>query len=148
MATNLRDVFRQVRKELGLDQATFAEKLEVSDRTVSRWENGEGAPSRAQCQQVIALFDDEVTPETRRAFEEAAGLRAPAAAPEPPAPAAAPAHDLHDEVDASVRAYAEELDVSARRLRLVLGLFLGDLERMAIDLPRARELVVRRKAAR
>lgn len=34
----------QLRKELGLTQKELAEKLEVTDKAISRWETGEGLP--------------------------------------------------------------------------------------------------------
>jgi transcriptional regulator with XRE-family HTH domain len=160
--SRLGDAIGRIRRELGVDQEVFGRRMGVSGRTLSRWETGRVVPTRAQCEAMLPFLAG-ASPESVRAFEEAAGLRDPApphAAPEPspdspdsshasrpsPAPAAA-LPDLHAAVDDAVRAYAEDLDVSARRLRLVLAMFLGDLERLALPVPRARELVARRRPA-
>jgi hypothetical protein len=54
----------------------------------------------------------------------------------------ATAVDLRSTVDDLIRAYAEEADVSPRRLRLVLGLLLGELEMMGVDVAQGRALVM------
>jgi len=37
---------KEIRKKLGLTQKKFAEKLDVSDRTIRAWESGEKSPGR------------------------------------------------------------------------------------------------------
>jgi hypothetical protein len=50
--------------------------------------------------------------------------------------------DLQSTVDDLIRAYAEEADMSPRRLRLVLGLLLGELHMMGVDVEDGRALVM------
>ena len=50
--------------------------------------------------------------------------------------------DLQGIVDNLIRAYAEEADVSPRRLRLVLGLLLGELQLLGVGLEDGRALVM------
>jgi len=45
-----------LRKASGLTQATLAEKLIVSDKTISKWENGLGYPEITQLPAIAALF--------------------------------------------------------------------------------------------
>lgn len=54
----------------------------------------------------------------------------------------ASAVDLQGTIDDLIRAYAEEADVSPRRLRLVLGLLLGELEMMGVGVAEGRALVM------
>ena len=42
---NIGDRIKQKRKELGLTQAELGEKLNITDRAVSKWEQGEGDPN-------------------------------------------------------------------------------------------------------
>ena len=53
-----------------------------------------------------------------------------------------PVIDLQGVTDDLIRAYAEEADVSPRRLRLVLGLLLGEMQMMGVGLEEARALVM------
>jgi transcriptional regulator with XRE-family HTH domain len=50
--------------------------------------------------------------------------------------------ELQGTVDDLIRAYAEEADMSPRRLRLVLGLLLGELHMMGVDVEEGRALVM------
>lgn len=54
----------------------------------------------------------------------------------------APVIDLQGVIDDLIRAYAEEADVSPRRLRLALGLMLGELQLLGVGLEEARALVM------
>ena len=45
-----------LRKAAGLTQAALAEKLNVSDKTVSKWENGLGYPEITLFPDIAALF--------------------------------------------------------------------------------------------
>lgn len=54
-----------------------------------------------------------------------------------------PVIDLQGVTDDLIRAYAEEADVSPRRLRLVLGLLLGEMQMMGVGIEEARALVMR-----
>ena len=43
-AENIGALIAQIRKEMGLTQKDLAERLHISDKTVSKWETGRGAP--------------------------------------------------------------------------------------------------------
>ena len=45
------------RKKLGLTQAKLAGKLFVSEKTVSKWENGKGAPDTSVLKNLCEIFD-------------------------------------------------------------------------------------------
>lgn len=51
------DRIKEKRKELGLTQLELAEKLNVTDRAVSKWEQGEGDPSIAILPELAKIFD-------------------------------------------------------------------------------------------
>ena len=42
---NIGDRIKQKRKELGFTQAELGEKLNITDRAISKWEQGEGDPN-------------------------------------------------------------------------------------------------------
>lgn len=46
----------QLRKELGLTQKELAEKLEVTDKAISRWETGKGLPDTSLLKPLAELF--------------------------------------------------------------------------------------------
>ena len=46
----------RLRKKAGLTQAEFAAKLNISDKAVSRWENGIGFPEVTQFPAIAAMF--------------------------------------------------------------------------------------------
>lgn len=50
------DRIKEKRKELGLTQLELAEKLNVTDRAVSKWEQGEGDPSIAILPELAKIF--------------------------------------------------------------------------------------------
>ena len=57
------------RKQAGMTQAELAEKLNYSDKTISKWERAEGLPDLVVSQNIAELFGvplDEVTPLMRR----------------------------------------------------------------------------------
>lgn len=47
----------ELRKEKGLTQAELGEKLGITDKAISRWENGDSYPETAQLIPISALFD-------------------------------------------------------------------------------------------
>lgn len=51
------DRIREKRKQLGLTQLELAEKLNVTDRAVSKWEQGEGDPSVSLLPEIARIFD-------------------------------------------------------------------------------------------
>lgn len=50
------ELLARLRKERGMTQKEAAEKLSVSDRTVSKWERGAGLPDISLLQEVAALY--------------------------------------------------------------------------------------------
>lgn len=46
----------QLRKELGLTQKDLAEKLEVTDKAISRWETGKGLPDTSLLKPLAEIF--------------------------------------------------------------------------------------------
>ena len=53
---NIGSTIAKLRKKVGLTQAELAEKLNVSDKAVSRWENGLGFPEVTQFPALAAIF--------------------------------------------------------------------------------------------
>ena len=53
-------VIRQLREKNQLTQAELAEKLHVSDKAVSKWENGKGYPDISLLESIAAVFDTSV----------------------------------------------------------------------------------------
>ena len=47
----------KLRSERGMTQTEAAEKLGVSNKTVSRWENGQTLPDFEQMQKLCELYD-------------------------------------------------------------------------------------------
>lgn len=54
---NLQNTILNIRKEHGLSQEAFAEKLFVTRQAVSRWENGETNPSMDTLKKISELFE-------------------------------------------------------------------------------------------
>lgn len=146
----LGSLLKRARREAGLKQKALAARTDFSERTLSRWESGALAPSRDQ---LLAMLDhfgiasDETLDELRRVARlvpEAGALAADGArAGRPPTVPAPPPADLKAALDDAVRAYAEDLDVSARRLRAVAAALLGDIERLGLSLATARDMIAR-----
>ena len=49
-------IIRELREKKGLTQAELAEKLFVSDKTVSKWENGKGYPDMSLLEPIASVF--------------------------------------------------------------------------------------------
>jgi transcriptional regulator with XRE-family HTH domain len=131
----------QARREARMTQAFLANKVGASERTLSRWETGSIPPSLSQLKGLVALLG-KAEPATLDELRHAAHLQ-PKLVPLPPVatiPAPPPA-DPQNAFDEAVRAYAEDLDVSARRLRAVLGLLLAEIERSGLPLASARDMI-------
>ncbi len=123
----------KARREVGMRQTVAAERMRLSERSMSRTETGERPPVRREVLDMLEMYAD-AEPETLLAIRRLARLD-----PEP-APVAKPA-DARAELDAALRAYAEDLDVTARRLRAVFALLLADVERLGIPLADARAII-------
>lgn len=54
-------MIRSLREKSGLTQAELADRLYVSDKTVSKWENGKGHPDISLLEPLAEIFDISVT---------------------------------------------------------------------------------------
>lgn len=55
----IRDLIKEIRKEIGVSQKEFANKLHVSFSTVNRWENGHVTPNQLAIATLIELCERE-----------------------------------------------------------------------------------------
>ena len=166
--SKLGELLRAVRGALHVDQKTFAAMIPVSDRTLSRWENGfppqpeHLLPIVDACEQAPGELHDAVAELLGVELEDPAPpptpvLAAPAPAP-PPAPVAAPpAHiepprpsttELRAALDAIVYAAAEERDVLPRHLRAFGVELLQAAARLGLTASEAASLVAARERAK
>ncbi len=131
----------QARREARMTQPFLANKVGTSDRTLSRWESGAQPPSREQLSRLIAVLV-KANASTLDELRQAGRLQ-PKLTPVPRMASLPPpsTQDPQAALDDLVRAYAEDLDISARRLRSVLALVLTDLERLGVPLATARDLI-------
>jgi DNA-binding XRE family transcriptional regulator len=132
----------QARREARMTQAFLGNKVGVSERTLSRWETGAIGPSLSQLRELIAMLS-KANAETLDALKKAAHL-VPKLAPVPsipPGPSLLPSA-APGSLDDSIRAFAEDLDVSARRLRMAMALLLGDIEKAGLSVNAAKELLM------
>ena len=54
------ELLSRLRKECGMTQKQVAEKLQISDRTVSKWERGAGLPDVSLLKDISALYDVDI----------------------------------------------------------------------------------------
>ena len=54
-------MIRELREKHGLTQAELAEKLNVSDKAVSRWETGKGYPDITLLEPIASVFGISIT---------------------------------------------------------------------------------------
>jgi transcriptional regulator with XRE-family HTH domain len=168
-------LFRRARQQLGLEQRALAKYLDVTPRTLSRWEAGAARPVRDLREHVATVLEN-VEGETWRAIVEAMGLPLDAMLaknaiqraklpPPPPPPEEPPtietapppiantppppsAASLRAALDDLVRATAEDLDITARRLRAALGNVLADITALGLSPAEAREHILHRARTR
>lgn len=57
------DLIKAIRKEMGVSQKRFADKLHVSFSTVNRWENGHVTPNQLAIATLIELCEREMVSE-------------------------------------------------------------------------------------
>lgn len=144
------------REQLGLKQLEMAKILRTDARTLRRWEAGEAFPTPSW-REIVAIGFGHAEGETWRAIVRELGLsldvmlaRVPPQRAKLPAPAQAvePRVDPRAVLDDAVRTVAEDLDVSARRLRAGVAAILGDLERLGLSAKAGREMILERSAKR
>jgi transcriptional regulator with XRE-family HTH domain len=155
----LATLLRSARAKLGLSQKDLAKRFQVVPRTLSRWEAGLARPT-LEWRDLVAEQLSGIDGETWRAIVKELvlpldemlekcprhkALLPAAAAPLPfTTTTHAPMPDARAALDAIVRAAAEELDVTAKRLRSALGNVLADIARLQLAPLDARELVLNR----
>ena len=166
-------LLRRARLQVGLNQRSLLKHLEVSERTLTRWEAGETRPTKEWRERVAFVYGN-VDGETWRGIvaelklpleemltkvpQQRAKLAPPPEPeltpttpktepePPPPAPPAPTPKEIRARVDDLVRAAAEDLDVTARRLRAALGNVLADLDAMGLSPKEARAHILQRGA--
>jgi DNA-binding XRE family transcriptional regulator len=151
---SLPNLLQRARSQLGVDRNELARRIGVARKTITRWEHAQGAP-HAQLREDVALALTEIDGATWRAIVRAmrlpldamlaksASQSAKAAPPPPPLPSPkAPAIDARAVLDDAIRATAEDLDVTAKRLRSAFALLLSDVERLDLGPAEARALVL------
>jgi transcriptional regulator with XRE-family HTH domain len=152
-------LLRRAREEAALTFEQLAQKAGTTARSVQRWEAAVVPPTRS-LREPLARALGGASFEAWRALVEVLGLpvdamlarvplQAAKAAPPlpPPAPPPAPAPppvDPRAVLDDAVRATAEELDVTARKVRAAFAQLLVDLERLGLSYAAARELLLGR----
>ncbi len=128
----------EARQALGLNQGQLAQRLEVTQRTLSRWEHDVAPPSHRSRVAIVAAVASAPEP-MLTALAAALGVTAPpssrvtVAAVLTPDPAARRAA-----LDDALYANADELDVSPRRLRAALADLLREAEVLGLTLAEAR----------
>jgi transcriptional regulator with XRE-family HTH domain len=146
VVATLGQLLRDARAKLGLEQRELAERMGVSGRTLGRWEQDEGTPSRRQLDTVVRTFAV-LDGDTWRTIVAGLGMSIEAALDACPAQRPLPrATDAQARaaLDAAVRRCAEDADVSPRRLRAALATLLAEVDRLGLDAAHARELVGKR----
>jgi transcriptional regulator with XRE-family HTH domain len=153
-------LIQRAREEAGLSFDQLAKNAGTTTRSVQRWESAFVPPTRSYHEHlVVALGGASVA--TWRALVEALGfpldkalakvpiqvtkaLPPPAPPPPPPAP---PPLDARAILDDAVRATAEDLDVSPRKVRAAFAQLVVDLERLGLSYAAARDVLLARGAA-
>ena len=51
------NIIAEKRKALGLNQIQLAERLNVSNRTISKWENGQSIPRMETLEKIVEVFN-------------------------------------------------------------------------------------------
>lgn len=155
--TKLGQHLRAARASLSLDQKAFASLVHVSDRTLSRWENG-ARPTAAEAKRVldacenlepdlynelaVALgFELEDDPPPQASAVTAAAHAPVAVSPSPIDSASRSPAELRASLDAIIYAAAEERDVLPRHLRAFGVELLQGAERLGLSAKEAAHLV-------
>jgi len=161
---------QRARLEAGLSEEELASHAGTTARTVQRWETAFVPPTRSLREPLVLALAN-ASGESWRALVEQLGLSrgemlakvpiqaakaapppAPpplALAPPPPPPAPPPPPDPRAVLDDVIRATAEDLDVSPRKVRAAFAQLTVDLERLGLPYGTARDVILGRgKSAR
>jgi transcriptional regulator with XRE-family HTH domain len=149
-------LLRALREALKMDQRAFATLIPVSDRTVSRWENGR-RPSPDQIERLLSLAE-RPAPAVHDAMATLFGYELesaePAVAPQPAPPVAPPPPprptlvEQRAALDAVVYAASEERDLLPRHLRAFGVELLQAVDRLGVTVKEAAELLAVRERAK
>ncbi len=154
-------LLRRAREEAGLSFEQLAAKVGTTPRSVQRWETAEVPPTRSFREPLVRALAGASFEAWRPLVEglalplnamlAAVPIQAVKAAP-PPAPVAPPAPpppklDARAVLDDAVRATAEDLDVSPRKVRAAFAQIVVDLERLGLSYAAARDLLLGRGKA-
>ena len=137
MSIHLNETLRPLRQQAGLTQSALAEKLGVSDRAVSRWENGDALPDVTLLPPLAMLLGVSVDAllgvdqQRRQAAVDAALAACSAAMQQGDAPSAVAA------VRQALAAWPDEPELLVALARALLSLHTEDAAREALSLARA-----------
>ncbi len=129
-------VLRAIRKELGMNQATFSAKVDASTRSLSRWEVDGDLPPPAQRTHIAIKLAPLVSTKRLAELVEALELEdwinaaALCARARPTEGRGASAGDI----EAALFALAEDLDVGAGKVRPAVAKLLARLEATGLTL--------------
>lgn len=123
------------RRASGLTQAQLGQRIGLKGRAIWRWERDESAPSkRNQAALVTALTS--LNPSLGEWF-----LKATATAPEEPKPATVAAPSAAEVLERAVFAFADELDLPARRARGALKRLIAQFTAANLSVDVAQKLL-------
>jgi DNA-binding XRE family transcriptional regulator len=151
-------LLQRAREEAGLSHEQLAAKVGTTLRSVQRWETAFVPPTRSLRAPLIYGLEH-ASGEAWRALVVQLGLpletmlakvplQAAKAAPppaDPPPPAPPPPRDPRPVLDDAVRATAEDLDVSPRKVRAAFAQLVVDLDRLGLSYAAARDVLLGRK---
>ncbi len=146
--TPLGQLLRSLRTALAVDQKGFASLLYVSDRVISRWENGL-RPTAKQGRRILQ-HAERAAPHLHDALAEALGFKlVEEHEPEAPAPAVVVPHApqpsseaaLRAALDAVLLAACEERDLLPRHARAFAVALLRAVDRLGVAPKRAADIV-------
>ena len=122
------------RRQLNLTQGELAERLDLSKRSISRWESGHWSPMRMNHAAILETFAGLPAPMLRELTTLLVGVD-----PGGPSPAPLPAVDARGTIELLVFRAAEELDLGPRRVRGAIARVLEGIERAGVSLRESRE---------
>jgi transcriptional regulator with XRE-family HTH domain len=138
MLSPLAQAIRKARRSCGLTQAQLAARLELKARSVLRWENDRGAPTRRHQRALLQIIAEVNKPAADKLSENLVNHGKPPPPPAAPAPSA-PAVDPRAYLEHAVFTMADELDMPPRRVRGSLVRFLRSVGATSLTLQSTRE---------
>lgn len=123
------------RRALGLKRSDLQEAITASNKTLRRWEMGEGAP-RGDSRDCILAWARSIPPAVGAPVLVALGAVMP--------PADAAYGDAPRTIDDAFHRLAEDLNVGPKTLRAALGSFLATVEATGTSVAAARARIAKR----